>query len=62
MLLKAGHPVDIEDFDGFTPLFSAAASLAIRSMRVLITHGANLHHKTKRNETVVFVSAKYGHL
>lgn len=49
MLLKAGHPVDIEDFDGFTPLMSAAASLGIKSMRILINYGANLKHKTKRN-------------
>lgn len=62
LLLKAGHPVDVQDFDGFTPLMSAAASLAIKSMQVLISHGANLQHKTKKNETVVFVSARYGHL
>lgn len=41
---------------------SAAASLAVKSLRVLIKYGANLRHKTKKNETVVFVAAKYGHL
>jgi len=41
---------------------SAAASLAVKSMRVLIKYGANLNHKTKKNETVAFVAAKYGHL
>lgn len=61
-MIEAGHPIDLEDFDGFTPLMSAAASLAIKSMRVLIKNGANVNHKTKKNETVVFVAAKYGHL
>ena len=49
MLIEAGHPIDLEDFDGFTPLMSAAASLAVKSMRVLIKYGANVNHKTKKN-------------
>jgi len=31
-------------------------------MRLLISNGASLKHVTKKNETVVFIAAKYGHL
>jgi hypothetical protein len=49
LLLKAGHEIDFEDVDKFTPLFSAISSMAERSMRILISHGANLKHRTKKN-------------
>ena len=49
LLIKAGHVIDFEDVDKFTPLFSSISSRAERSMRILINHGANLQHKTKKN-------------
>jgi ankyrin repeat protein len=61
-LVKAGHQIDFEDIDKFTPLFSAISSHAERSLRLLVHYGANLKHKTIKNETSVFIAAKYGHL
>jgi len=60
--VKAGHFVDVEDYDKFTPLFSAISSHAERSLHLLISLGANISHKTKKNETAVFIACKYGHL
>ncbi len=36
--------------------------MALKSFKLLVERGANLKHKTKKNETVVFIAAKYGHL
>lgn len=60
--MKAGHPLEIEDYDGFTPLFSAVSSNAVKSVRLLKKYKANFEHKTHRGETCVFIAAKYGHL
>lgn len=62
LLLEAGHPIDLQDFDGFTALFSAVSSKALRSMILLIEKGANIHHKTKNQQNLCFIAAKYGHL
>lgn len=62
LLLNAGHRIDFEDSDKFTPFFSAISSHAERSLRILIENGANLKHKTIKNESAVFIAAKYGHL
>ena len=45
-MLEAGHNIDIVDNDGFTPLFSAVSSCAIRSIRLLWEYKANFSHKT----------------
>ena len=49
LLIKAGHKVDFEDYDKFTPLFSAISSHADGSLRLLVKYGANLKHKTIKN-------------
>lgn len=61
-MLEAGHNIDIVDNDGFTPLFSAVSSCAIRSIRLLWEYKANFSHKTLKKETVCFICARYGHL
>ncbi|KAL4494067.1 hypothetical protein ABPG72_016023 [Tetrahymena utriculariae] len=56
-----GHPIDFQDFEGNTPLLSAASSDARESLRVLINRGANKNIRNFYGETPVFLAAKYGH-
>ena len=45
MLIDKNAEINVIDIDGNTPLCSAASSLAVASMNILIKYGAHVNHR-----------------
>lgn len=53
ILIEQGADVNAQDLDGFTPLFKAADSGLLDLAKLLLEHGADPNHSTKRMGTVL---------
>lgn len=56
-LLNKGCNINAQDIEGRTPLHEAVATRCLRSVKILLAHGANARLMDKRNEEAVHVAA-----
>jgi ankyrin repeat protein len=60
LLINAGHLLEVEDSEGYTPLMIAASTNGIKSLELLINSGANPNHLNKYKATAVIEATRYG--
>jgi len=58
ILLQAGAKVDPPDRRGCTPLIMAATWQKWSSAKILIEHGANIHHKDKDCDSFLSITRR----
>jgi len=61
LLLEHGADVNVQDKDGWTPLYVASMNGALEDLRVLLEHGADVEAKDNDGKTALQVAAKYGY-
>ena len=60
MLVLAGHPIDVEDREGSTPLHSAALSSGLESLKTLVKLGGDPNYRNLLGETPLFLASSFG--
>ena len=59
-MIERGHPLEVEDNAGWTPLGEATGHSNLSYVKILVGAGANINHKNYNGETPLLVAAERG--
>lgn len=61
-MIEKGHPLEVEDNAGWTPLGEAVGNTNISYVKMLVNAGANINHRNQDGETPLFLACFKGWL
>ena len=61
-MIERGHPLEVEDNAGWTPLGEAVGNANIGYVKILVDAGANLNHRNDKGETPLIAASCHGFL
>ena len=61
-MIERGHPLEVEDYAGWTPLGEATGNKNIEYLRILVEAGADINHRNNLGETALHFACRAGWL
>merc|ERR1719282_1459580 len=61
-MIERGHPLEVEDNAGWTPLGEAVGRMNINYVKIITEAGANLDHRNNEGETPLIAACQHGFL
>ena len=61
-MIERGHPLEVEDNAGWTPLGEAVGNMNISYIKILVNAGAKLNHRNEKGETPLMTACAKGFL
>ena len=61
-MIELGHPLEVEDNDGWTPLGVAVGNMNISYVKLLVKAGAKLNHRNEKGESPLMAACAHGWL